>query len=320
MADNATSRPGADVAMALTPAVTDDDEFAPTDDDMENLTEVEQAGLREFMKGDEPEDEPPAEDDAAQQAEQEAQKQAEQQRQPEPEPIQIDLTEKIQAKDVELTELRGKSQQLLDQWNDGELSEDDFNRQMTDLDQQKIALASELGGLRGMQTSLTEATAAQQRQQQQAEQQAWADACNAFQKQNPDLWSQEHVGNFNNTLKRVTQDPRVRALSDQEQLQYAAELYADEQRRFGGPLPNLATPGNANPEPPQNQAEQPAQKRREPPMTLAHVPNSASDPNQSEAATLAAQIVRAPDPDTRERLVARIPEDQFETVMSLMPD
>ena len=325
MADTATARPGPDVAMAITPAIPDDDENPIEEADFENLTDVEAEGLREWMKGQgeepEPEQEETADDEATAAAAADAEAQAAEarkQRETPPEPVKVDLTDKIAAKDAELAGIREKNQELLAQWNDGEIAEDEFNRQMRENESQIIALSSELGGLRGMQTTLTASAEAQTKQAQDAELQEWGDAVNAFKGRHDILFSKEHYDGFNKTVQTVTRDPRVAALPFEEQLKYAAERYTDDQRRFGGPVPEL---GNAPPKPATSETEpQPKPTRREPPVTLAQVPNSAADPNQSQIEALAHQISRADDPDARERLVAGIPDDKLEQVMALLPD
>ena len=337
MSDTAQDQRGsAHHNVNLSPAVPDD-EFPLTESDLDGMTDAETEGLKDWLN--------PPEDGAGdgaegQQAGDAASVPADSAdadggpastAQPEPAPtvaqpqpqeqnVEIDLTPQITAKRADLDKARADQDALFQEWNDGEIAEDDFNTRRADLNQQVINLSSEIGSMTGMQSALSETKAAQERAVKEADDQQWQTTTQAFQAKNPEFWDKDHYDAFDATVRSVTSNPAVAALPFEKQLEYAAEQYVSLQRALGKPVPTLngAAPA-ADPQPDADPKPDPRTAApRTPPQTLAQVPNAAADPHQSQYAALAQKISMTEDPDERERLVGQIPDDQFDEVASLI--
>ena len=254
----------------LSPAVPDDDEYALTDSDLDGMTDAETEGLKEWLNppddGGEDGDGAPAGDAATTPGEAPS---PEDKRAADPEPpaqaqreqdVSIDLAPKITAKRGELETLRANKKALMADWNDGEISEDDFNTRMSDMDQEIINLSSEIGSMSGMQSALSETKEAQQRAAQEAADQQWQTTVQAFQSKNPELWGKDHYKAFDATVRSVTANPAVAALPFEKQIEYAAEQYVSLQRALGKPVPTLN--GEADTPDPRRSARSRSQARR----------------------------------------------------------
>ena len=270
-----------------------------TEEELERMTPAERAALTEGDDDEAPEDEPEAEPD------------------PEPavEPEPVD-TERLGTLDASLAdfarrdqEARAKLAALEDRWGEGEITDEERNTERDAILNEVAGIAAERGRVEGEAQALRAADEAQ-----------WANACRTFLAANAAFADPAHYDAFNRQVEAVTADPDFATLPYDRQLEIAARRYTDTPR--GAALSLSATPETPKAEAPKAAAPEPVKPKKPDPIaadpvpTLASLPADTIDPNASNVAALAARLDREDDPLMREKIMASLPEDLQERLLS----
>lgn len=321
--------------LELTPAVPDDD--APSYDD---LLPGEAEGLAEFeeqeranapetaldgLDGENPDPEAEApEPEQEPEPEPEPEKAAaglERETAPEPTP-RIDLTEDLKNARTALDEANSKLAEVKDQWDNGEIGQEEYERAFREAESAQFDAAAEYNSLKTLEKaqSMTERQEAQRRQAEADRE--WNDVQSRFVENNPALASRDHIDGFNEHVRLYTQpNGPYAALGFEKQLDLAMQSYRTVLEASGKTPPEMKLFGGENPpakapaDPKAEERARTARQMQEPPVTLRDVPNDAMDPHQSLAAKWAARIENETDPDRLDELYSMIPPEIEDRVL-----
>lgn len=254
-----------------------------TAEDLEGLSDAERASIIADQEAARPKQEDPA---------------PEPDPEPQPEPEQPKPEYDVETAQATLTDLHAQRKDLMTQFQDGEISEDDFQSKWDTFDEQ----------ISNAKAEIIAAERTTQATQNQIEQRWYADV-DAYMKDHPDLGSETHIRGFDAELRAVT--GTYPHLDNAAAIQLAHTRYAQAAEAMRKPLSSL--PPGAH-EPAQRREPEPAPQRRERdplPPTLNQVPGS--DMGGAQDGRFA-QVERAidSDPFAGEQAFERMsPEDQM---------
>lgn len=272
----------------------------PTEDELALLTDEERAAL---MGDDEDADEadaddpPQAEEEVAQQDEPEQTPPAEAAKAEEPEPVRVDKT----ALQPLLDEAKSKKAAVFRDYEDGELTRDQYLAAVEEIDAEYAEKSAEL---------------AAQVQSQSAERNQWVKTAKAYLSEVPALATPDHVDAFDAHVRAVTADPRSKGLTFRQMLEKAHRRYLADQPDIEAKIPALpgakATAKEADPAIPRKQP------KPEAPITLARVPSSvASGVSDGRFGQLQQAIENAETAEQIEKIMAGMTEAEREAFASM---
>lgn len=222
-------------------------------------------------------------------------------------PVQIPDTTQAEA---DLAKLEGEMKALMDRYDDGELSRDDFQKQQVDMMRQAAQAQAKIDAAAAATTSLAE--------QRQA---AWFKELDTFNNANADvakiLMSPQMIDDWDQALKAVNGSPAYAQLSHASRIELAYDmLSANVKATTGKPLPALAgKPAVPEPDPAGAEAGGPRNDPRpDAPQTLAGL-NAADDRMVSDGQFAAIDKMMERDPLAAERMIAALTPDRHQAYM-----
>lgn len=305
----------------LTPAVPEDEDDGLGEigeSDLARLSDEERAAMAED-DGDEGDPEAEEDDeDAGEQAEDEAEPAAaaaeddapppvaeEEAPQPEPAPREPepDLTDAFAAITAEVKDARAK---LFENYNDGEMTREEYLEQIDALDQQAEAKKS---------AAREEALWEQTRTAFLAEAKTYMAAeANAY------LRDPAHIEGYDRHVRAVTASPAYDGMTHRQKLDLAHRLYRTEAEALGKELPAPAAkpaPKAEGPKPEAKAEAKPRPKKPDPPRTIRDIPAAgAARVNDSRWGELQERIDNATDPYELERVMASMSDEEREAFAS----
>lgn len=244
-----------------------------TEADLAMLPEIEVTSLREMgvleaektpaADANDPGTQAAGEDDANAKAEEKPKAEQKPETKPEPQFKQVPDTS---AATADLTKVAADRKALITKFNDGEISETDFETQMDAIvDRQASAKAT--------------IDAAQSIQQQNTAQvqQLWYDQVDSYMSKNPVLSEPDVLQQFDAHLKAVNASQAYRGLPADKRIELAHGFLATERAALGKPIAGPAA-AEAAPKPGDKAKDGPSKEPRPEPMTtLAGVPAAAAN-------------------------------------------
>lgn len=209
-------------------------------------------------------------------------------------PLPLEVVQQINARVGEA--LAAKLDVAFTRYEDGEITADEYKAETRQINASAAAARSE----------------AEADHRHQAYRTVFAQAANAYQAQNPALWTPEHVTGFDRHVRAVTGNPAYDKMSPQQKLEAAHRLYASEADILGRTAPPV--PGKtAAPAP---KATVPPRPKGEAPVTLANIP-AASANNASEGRFAALdRMVERGDSAGAEAMMAKLSDSERDAYLA----
>jgi hypothetical protein len=214
----------------------------------------------------------------------------------------------VSALDAEIEALDAAKVAAFDDWEDGNISRDEYLEKLKELDEA------------AKETVAKRAVAAAQ---EQAMYDAFISAAKGYFSEHPDLATQAHAQAYDRHVRAITGDPRYQNLTHRQMLEAAHRLYAAEAEVLGVDVP--APKGKAKPAAEQAQAQPkqepaPAPRKRpgdKAPVTLANVPNAAPVSVSDGKYSALAQRLESAGPEEYERILGSMSPEEAEAFASM---
>lgn len=231
--------------------------------------------------------------------------------QPDPAPQQQDSAPPVDLSqfDSQLDELRTQEQALLDQYDDGDLTREQFEEQRRALSDQANQLIEER---------------AIAKQQVETENRRWQDAIGEYRSEYAALFDDKVVAAFDAEVRAVTSNPALSSKSFAQQLEIAHKrlLTTADAYGLGDAVPQLKGQEPA-PQRRQTQQQQPSRDvrgddLRTPPPTLANIPASdITDAGDSRYASLQ-RVIDNGSPEEAEAALAQLSPEERDRFSSMI--
>lgn len=267
-------------------------EDPPADDSTQQAAEDDAAAQQQAA--DDSQGQPQGDDSSQQQGDDSSQQQQ----------APVDLT----AYDQRLQEFRSKEKELFDQYDDGDLSREEFESQRQELAQQETEIIEQR---------------AIAKQQQADESNRWNSAVNDYFKEYAGLKDDKIISAFDAEVRAVTSNPVLANKSFSEQLEIAHKRLLTTAGDYGlKDVPQLKGQ-EPDPAPQQQQAQTPARDvrgddLRNAPPTLARVPASdMTDAGDSQYAALQ-RIIDNGSPEEAEAAMAQLSPEERDRFASMV--
>ncbi|GGE24221.1 hypothetical protein SAMN05421774_10867 [Gemmobacter megaterium] len=222
-------------------------------------------------------------------------------KQPEPEPEPAPAATAVPLPDVSaaqqaLAEADTKLAELVQKYDDGDLTRAEWDAQQAELVQSK---ARAMAQIELAQTVLN--------QQQQARAQAWYAKLDAYHTQHPDLASEAHIDGWDAALRSVTGSAAYASLPMEKQIELAHRLYADHVEVTTG---QSITRPNATKQAKPDDAGPRTDPRPEPPRTLTGLSGAEPGADADDGTFAAIDRMMGVDPERAEAMLARLPPER----------
>lgn len=179
------------------------------------------------------------------------------------EPVKGTSLPDLAAYDAELTTLSDAKKAAFDEWEDGDMTRDEYLAKLDELDTDIKAVVTD------------QATAKNQHKNVYA---SFIKTARGYFKDNPDLATDEHATEYDRHVKAVTGDERYQHMTHSQMLEAAHRLYVAEAETFGKEVPAFKGKAKAKVDPvvPKEDPKPKAAPRKRPgddaPKTLANIP------------------------------------------------
>lgn len=215
----------------------------------------------------------------------------------------------VSALDAEIEALDAAKVAAFDDWEDGNISRDEYLDKLKELD----AAAKETVAKRAVAAA-----------QEQAIYDAFISTAKGYFGEYPDLATQAHAEAYDRHVRAITGDPRYQSLTHRQMLEAAHRLYAAEADVLGlnVPRPKGKAKPAAEPTPaPEAKADPaPARKPRpgdKAPVTLRNVPNAAPVSASDGKYSSLAQRLENASPEEYERILGSMSVEEAEAFASM---
>lgn len=290
----------------------------PTAEEMLQMTEAERAELNAYYADefrDEAKDTPTPEPESAAEVSDPVEQPA-----PAPEArteaaTPVDYSPQIDAIAAQRAEAREKIKAAQDDWDNGEISEEDYQNAISAAQDDVATFTTQLGTMKALQDAYDAQSQAAVAEEAARADQEWNRVSAAFAQANPEFTNDVHFDGFNATVQAVTSDVRFAALPFDRQLDIAAKQYVVASQALGGNAPAYSGATPAKQEDPSLPPRPDPSKRPAPPVTLADVPSSGDNMDDSTVAGWARAIDNAAHPDEVDKILSQIPSHILDDVL-----